>query len=51
MDKQRNRRPRLLSETERTRLDEFVELIHYSDRHVFVSPGERRGFLVPMLIH
>jgi len=33
MDKQRNRRPRLLTETERARLDEFTDLIHYSDRY------------------
>ena len=28
----RQRRPRLLTDKERDRLDEFVDLIHYSDR-------------------
>lgn len=28
----RTRRPRLLTETERARLDEFTDMIHYSDR-------------------
>jgi hypothetical protein len=34
MEKQRNRRPRLLTDDERGRLDEFTDLIHYSDRYV-----------------
>ncbi|PWW72165.1 CKS-domain-containing protein [Tuber magnatum] len=29
----RQRRPRLLTEKERDRLEEFVDLIHYSDRY------------------
>ncbi|KAA8910533.1 regulatory subunit of cyclin-dependent kinase [Sphaerosporella brunnea] len=33
MEKARIRRPRLLSEAERAKLDEFVDSIHYSDRY------------------
>jgi hypothetical protein len=30
----RNKKPRLLSDSEREKLDEFVESIHYSSRYV-----------------
>jgi len=33
-EKQRNRRPRLLTDAERSNLDKFTDLIHYSDRYV-----------------
>ena len=37
----RNKKPRLLSETEREKLDEFVDSIHYSSRYA-TSPPEPR---------
>ncbi|CCX30159.1 regulatory subunit of cyclin-dependent kinase [Pyronema domesticum] len=33
MEKQRTRRPRLLTDEERSRLDDFTDSIHYSDRY------------------
>lgn len=35
----RNKKPRLLLESERDRLDEFIDSIHYSARYA----GPRRG--------
>jgi len=32
----RNAQPRLLTESERARLDEFTDSIHYSTRYVFL---------------
>ncbi|KAI5798998.1 regulatory subunit of cyclin-dependent kinase [Geopyxis carbonaria] len=36
MEKGRRSRPRMLTEAERVQLDEFTDLIHYSDRHVML---------------
>jgi DNA replicative helicase MCM subunit Mcm2 (Cdc46/Mcm family) len=38
----RNKKPRLLSDSEREKLDEFVESIHYSSR--YAQPTKQSGF-------
>ncbi|KAI5847338.1 regulatory subunit of cyclin-dependent kinase, partial [Morchella snyderi] len=43
----RNRRPRMLSESERERLDEFIDLIHYSDRYSDKTYEYSRHVMLP----
>ena len=45
----RNKKPRLLTEAEREKLDEFVDSIHYSSRYATThrSPLEKASMLTP----
>lgn len=46
----RNKKARLLTDSERDKLDEFIESIHYSSRYEIMTLRECHCFLVPSML-